>query len=81
MCGAKNGSLRYTLTDSKGSTFVILQNSASAPVSKERLSPTSKARIKAGRNKIVENGGMPTESKVLERLRVAKTSEIPAWVY
>ena len=40
---AKNESLRNALTDLKEATFVILNNHASAPVRKERLSPTSKA--------------------------------------
>ena len=48
-----------TLTDSKGTTFVILINHASAPIRKERLSPTSKARREASRNEFVDKGGMP----------------------
>ena len=56
---AKNGSLRNTSTDSKGTTFVILMNHTSALIRKERLGPTSKARKKASRNKLVEKGGMP----------------------
>ena len=55
----KNGSLRNTSPDSKGTTFVILKNHRSAPVRKERLSPTSKARREASRNKFVEKGRMP----------------------
>ena len=55
---AKNGSLGNTSTDSKGTTFVILINHASATIIKKRLSPTSKARKKASRNKFVEKGGM-----------------------
>ena len=47
---AKNGFLRNTSTDSKGTTFVILINHANAPVKEERLSPTSKARREASRN-------------------------------
>ena len=56
---ANNGSLRNTSTDSKGTAFVILINHVSAPVRKERLSPTSKARREASRNKFVEKSGMP----------------------
>ena len=56
---AKNGSLRNTSTDSKGATFVILVNHASAPLRKERLSPTSKARREASRNEFMEKSGMP----------------------
>ena len=60
---AKNGSLRNTSTDSKGTTFVILINHASAPVRKERLSPTSKARRETSRDKFVEKYGMPDRVK------------------
>ena len=60
---AKNGSLRNTSTDSKGATFVILINHASAPVRKERLSPTSKARRETSRDKFVEKSGMPDRVK------------------
>ena len=60
---AKNGSLRNTSTDSKATTFVILINHASAPIRKERLSPTSKARKETSRNKFVEKGGMPDKVK------------------
>ena len=60
---AKNGSLRNTSTDSKGTTFVILINNASAPIRKEILSPTSKARREASRNEFMEKGGMPDRVK------------------
>ena len=60
---AKNGSLRNTSTDSKGITFVILINHRSAPIRKERLSPTSKARREASRNQFVEKGWMPDRVK------------------
>ena len=60
---AKNGSLRNTSTDSKETAFVILINHASAPIRKERLSPTSKARREASRNKFVEKGGVPNRVK------------------
>ena len=49
--------------DSKGATFVILINHASAPIRKERLSPTSKARREASRNEFMEKGGMPDRVK------------------
>ena len=45
--GPTTGSLPNTLTDLKGTTFVILINHASAPIRKERLSSTSKARREA----------------------------------
>ena len=38
---------------------MILNNHKSAPIRKERLSPTSKARREASRNKFVEKNGMP----------------------
>ena len=60
---AKNGSLQNTSTGSKGTTFVILKNHTSAPIRKERLSPTSKARREATRNKFVEKGRMPDRVK------------------
>ena len=60
---AKNGSLQNTLTDSKGTAFVILKNHRSAPIRKERLSPTSKARREASRNQLVEKGEVPDRVK------------------
>ena len=60
---AKNGSMRNISTDSKGATFVIVKNHASAPVRKERLNPTSKARREASRNQFVEKGRMPDRVK------------------
>ena len=63
MYRAKNGFLRNTSTDSKGMTFVILISHASAPIKKERLSPTSKATSETSRNKFVEKIGMPDRVK------------------
>ena len=60
---AKNGLLWNISTDSKGAAFVILINHASAPIRKERLSPTSKVRREASRNEFVEKGGMPDRVK------------------
>ena len=65
---AKNRSLRNTSTDSKGTAFVILKDHRSAPVKKERLSPTSKARREASRNQFVEKGGMPDRVKSLREI-------------
>ena len=42
---------------------MILQTHASAPIRKERLSPTSKARREASRNEFMEKGGMPDRVK------------------
>ena len=42
---------------------MILINHTSAPVRKERLSPTSKARREASRNEFVEKSGMPDRVK------------------
>ena len=42
---------------------MILKNHASAPIRKEKLSPTSKARREANRNEFVEKGGMPDRVK------------------
>ena len=60
---AKNRSLQNTSTDLKEAAFVTLINHRSAPIRKERLSPTSKARREASRNKFVEKGGMPDKVK------------------
>ena len=42
---------------------MILKNHTSAPIKKERLSPTSKARREASRNQFVEKSGMPDRVK------------------
>ena len=42
---------------------MILINHSSAPIRKERLSPTSKAKKEASRSKFVEKGGMPDRVK------------------
>ena len=42
---------------------MILINHASAPIRKERLSPTSKARREASQNEFVEKDGMPDRVK------------------
>ena len=60
---AKNGYLRNTLMDSKGTAFVILINHASVPIRRERLSPTSKARREVSRNEFIVKGGMPDRVK------------------
>ena len=65
---AKNGLLRNTSTDSKGTAFVILINHTSAPVRKKRLSPTNKTRREASQNKFVEKGGMPDRVKSLREI-------------
>ena len=42
---------------------MILKNHTSAPIRKERLSPTSKARREASRNQFMEKSGMPDRVK------------------
>ena len=42
---------------------MILKDHQNAPIRKERLSPSSKARRKASRNEFVEKGGMPDRVK------------------
>ena len=69
---AKNESLRNTLTNSKGTTFVILINHASVPIRKERLSPTGKVRREASRNQFVEKSGVPDR---VESFREIKSRE------
>ena len=65
---AKNGSLQKTSTDSKQMTFVILIYHASSPIRKKRLSPTSKARREASRNKFVEKGWMPDRIEIFREI-------------
>ena len=62
-CKAKNRSLRNTSIDSKGTAFVILKNHASAPISKEKLSLTSKARREASRKEFMKKSGIPDTVK------------------
>ena len=52
-----------TPTDLKGVAFVVLIDHTSAPIRKERLSPTSKARREASRNQFVEKSGMSDRVK------------------
>ena len=42
---------------------MILKDHTSAPIRKERLSPTSKAKREASRNEFVKKGGMPDRVK------------------
>ena len=67
-CRVKNGFLRNTSTDSKGTTFVILINHASALIKIERLSPTSKARREASQNEFMNMGGMPDRVKSIKEI-------------
>ena len=66
--GAKNGFLRNTSTDSKGTAFVILINYVSVPIRKKKFSPTSKAKRGASRNKLVEKGGVPDRVKSFQEI-------------
>ena len=79
---AKNGSLWNTSTDSKGAAFVILKNHTSAPIRKERLSPTSKAMREASRNKFLKKGGMPDRVKSFREInsRQDRTRAHPGFV-
>ena len=74
---AKNGFLWNTSTDSKEEVFMILINNAIAPIRKERLSPTSKARREASRNAFMEKGGMPDRVKALEKSIVKRIVREP----
>ena len=47
---------------------MILKDHTSAPIRKERLSPTSKARMEASRNEFVEKGEMPHRVKSFEEI-------------
>ena len=79
---AKNGSLRNTSTDSKGAAFVILKNHTSAPITKKRLSPTSKARREPSRNEFMEKGGMPDRVKSFREIdrRQDRPRSLPGFV-
>ena len=44
----------------------LLINHTSAPIRKERLSPTSKARRETSRNQFVEKGGMPDSFREID---------------
>ena len=51
---------------------MILKNHTSAPIRKESLSPTSKARRKASKNEFMVKGGMPDR---VESFREINSSE------
>ena len=53
------------MTETKEATFMILINHASAPIGKERVRPTSKAKEGASRNKFVEKSRVPDGAKSL----------------
>ena len=74
---AKKGSLENTSTDSKRTTFVILIDHRSAPIRKERLSPTSKARRPAEMS-VWKRAGCKTESKASEKSIVERIVREPA---
>ena len=63
----KNGFLQNTSTDSKGATFLILKNRASAPIRKEGLSSTRKARREASEIELVEAGRDARPNQMLSR--------------
>ena len=74
---AKNGSLQNTSMDSKGTAFVILINHTSAPIRKERLSPTSKTRRGPAEMSLWKRAGCQTESKALEKSIVERIVREP----
>ena len=51
---------------------MILKNHASARITKERLSPTSKARREASRNEFVETSRMPDRVKSFREVDCSK---------
>ena len=79
---AKNGSLQNTSTDSNGQTFVILINHANAPIRKERLTPTSKARREAYRNELMQKGRVPDKVKSFREIdsRQDRPRALPGFV-
>ena len=58
--------------DSNKATFVTLKNHASAPITKERSSPSSKAKTKAKQNKFVEKSGVPDKNKSFREIDCSK---------
>ena len=66
------GPERKTSTDSKEATFVIWKNHARAPYTKERLSPTSKARREASRIKFVKKGEVPDRVETFGKVYSSK---------
>ena len=78
---AKNRSLQNTLTGSKGTTFVILINHTRVPITKERLSPMSRARKEASRNEFVEKGRVPDGVKSFQEIISSEDrSRIWPWI-
>ena len=59
----------------KKATFMILKNHASAPIKKERLSLTSKARMKATQNNFEEKGGVPDRIKSFREVDCSENSK------
>ena len=57
---------------------MILKDHRSAPIRKERLSPTSKARREASRNQFVEKGGMPDRVKSFREID-SRENRLRAW--
>ena len=51
---------------------MILINHAGAPIRKERLSPTSKARREVSRNEFMVKGGMPDRVKSFREISSGK---------
>ena len=71
---AKNGSLRNT---SKEPTFVILKTLASAPITKERLSPRAKQGGRPAEISLRKRAGCQAEWKALEKSIVARIVREP----
>ena len=76
--GPRTDPLRNTSTDSKGATFVILINHTSEPIRNGRLSPTSKAKREASRNKLWKRAGCQTESTAFEKSILVKIVRQPS---
>ena len=56
---------------------MILKNHTSAPIRKEKLSPTNKPRREGRRNEFVEKAGCQTESKAFEKSIVERIVRDP----
>ena len=60
----------------KSSDFWILKNHASVPIRKKRLSPITKARREASRNKFVKKGRVPDRVKSFGEIDSSKNRPV-----
>ena len=73
---AKNGCLPNISTNSKGTIFVILKNHKNA-YQKEKIESNEQSKEGIWQNKFMKKGGMPDESKAVEKSTVARIVRKP----